>query len=87
MDAEDFVVTSDPEGFVPAAIQYEDNRRSVLCSRACGVVPIPRRPLASRPNYRSGVVADGALPGAIPGRDFVTGVSHPSTSGVRGFGF
>ena len=83
MDAEDYVVTSDPEGLVPAAIRYEDKP---VCSRGCGVVPIVRRPVASRSNYRSGVASDGALPGVVPGRDYVTGVDHPSTSGVRLYG-
>ena len=85
MDREETVTTTDPTGFVPAAIRYEDKQLCVGCTE--GVVPIVRRPLASRANYRSGVAQDDPLPGVVGGRDFVTGVVPPSGAGVRGVGF
>lgn len=76
--------TSNPAGFVPAAIRYEDK---TLCVGACDVTPITRRPMASRSNYCSGVVQDDPLPGTMLGRDFVTGVGAPSSSGVSRVSF
>ena len=86
MDPDETVTTTDPTGFVPAVIRYyEDKQLCVGCSE--GVVPIVRRPLASRANYRSGVAQDDPLPGVRGGRDYVTGVVPPSNAGVRGVGF
>lgn len=78
------ITTSAPTGLVPAAIRYE---ATALCETACtGVTPIVRRPVGSRSNYRSGVIQDDPLPGVMGGRDFVTGVTPASGSGMTTFG-
>lgn len=78
----EFITTSAPAGLVPAAIRYEN---TPLCETSC-VVPIVRRPVDSRSNYRSGVAQDDPLPGVVGGRDYVTGVVPASGSGMTIFG-
>ena len=72
--------TSDPAGFLPAAMEGEEGGRLRPCKACDAVAPILRRPERSRPNYRSGVPSDGPLPGVPPGRDFATGVDPPASN-------
>ena len=76
--------TSDPSGFLPAAVEEGSALLAPPCKGCEGEVPrILRRPERSRPNYRSGVPSTGPFPGTVPGRDFVTGVDLPASNATR----
>ena len=67
-----------------AAVQNDASVRKNAPLEATERQAPPPRPLS---NYRSGVTQDVALPGSLPGRDFVTGVTPSAASVVRRVAF
>ena len=76
------VTTDDPAGLRPVALGDDEP----LCETTC-VPPLTVRPAASRSNFRNGVVQDDPLPGVVRGRDYVTGVTPGSNSGLTRLGW